>query len=124
MDASELKKDGPNYAGKLRSNFVGTEFVIFDKGVNPKVQLALLIVCCQKQHKLFYQCLLLVQDAGSGAMGNVDLMTVRQELGAVLYQSNILGHRGPRKMTSIVPTVGNCFLCYFRLPMAHDTPLF
>ena len=28
---------------------------------------------------------------------------IRSELGAVLYEHNILGTRGPRKMTAIVP---------------------
>ena len=31
---------------------------------------------------------------------------VRSELGAVLYETNVLGTRGPRKMTVLVPRVG------------------
>ena len=35
LDASDLNKNSPNYLGKVRSNFVGTEFSFFDKGPNP-----------------------------------------------------------------------------------------
>jgi hypothetical protein len=35
-DQNDLNRSGNNYLGKLRSNFVGTEFQIFDDGVNPK----------------------------------------------------------------------------------------
>lgn len=34
--ASDLSRDGENFIGKLRSNFLGTEFVAFDNGINPK----------------------------------------------------------------------------------------
>jgi tubby-related protein 1 len=31
QDAKSLGKDSASYLGKLRSNFVGTEFVVYDK---------------------------------------------------------------------------------------------
>jgi tubby-related protein 1 len=36
MDQHDMNRSGSAYLGKLRSNFVGTEFQIFDDGVNPK----------------------------------------------------------------------------------------
>jgi hypothetical protein len=36
---------------------------------------------------------------------SISALTVRQELGVVCYESNILGSRGPRKMSAIVPAV-------------------
>lgn len=36
VDESKAKKDSKGYLGKLRSNFLGTEFYIFDDGENPK----------------------------------------------------------------------------------------
>jgi len=72
-------KESPAYLGKVRSNFVGTEFVAYDKGLNPGE---------------------LEPEAAS-----VSLLSVRQELGAVFYESNILGSKGPRKMTAVVPAV-------------------
>lgn len=36
MDKSDLSRNSGNYLGKVRSNFVGTEFVFYDKGEAPK----------------------------------------------------------------------------------------
>jgi tubby-related protein 1 len=36
IDQNDLNRNGTNYLGKLRSNFLGTEYQIFDDGVNPK----------------------------------------------------------------------------------------
>lgn len=36
LDQNDLHRQGRGYLGKLRSNFVGTEFQVFDNGVNPK----------------------------------------------------------------------------------------
>ena len=52
---------------------MGTEFVIFSQGENPKK-----------------------------AKGNED---VRRELAAVMYESNVLGSKGPRRMTVLIPTI-------------------
>jgi tubby-related protein 1 len=76
MDCKTLEKDNACYMGKVRSNFVGTEFTMFDHGLNPR-------------------------DAADDAA----VVTVRQELGCILYESNILGSRGPRKMTAVIPNV-------------------
>lgn len=57
----------PNHLGKVRANFFGTEFQIYDSGIN-------------------------YSDGGSASD------EIRQELGCVLYASNVLGSRGPRKM--------------------------
>ena len=58
--------------GKLRANFLGTEFTIYDSGINP-----------------------LHLDPSA----NKDYAdTVRCELGCVSYETNVLGSRGPRRM--------------------------
>jgi len=79
FEAKDLKKDSPHFLGKLRANFLGTEFQIFDKGANPK-------------------------SADPNAL-KVKGTKVREELGVVLYASNVLGSRGPRKMKAAVPLV-------------------
>jgi len=56
--------------GKLRSNFLGTEFIICDKGEKKK--------------------------SGGG-------VAERTELGAIIYEANFLGSKGPRQMTVISP---------------------
>lgn len=35
IDAKDLSREGENFIGKLRSNFLGTSFTIYDNGVNP-----------------------------------------------------------------------------------------
>jgi hypothetical protein len=35
MDQKNLKKSGKGFLGKVRSNFLGTEFNIYDHGANP-----------------------------------------------------------------------------------------
>lgn len=68
-----MKRKGKGYLGKLRSNFMGTEFYVYDGGES-----------CQKVK------------AGQ---------SIRKEMAAVLYESNVLGSKGPRKMTVMIPTI-------------------
>ncbi|CAD7698850.1 unnamed protein product [Ostreobium quekettii] len=83
LDDNDLGRRSESYFGKVRSNFIGTEFSIYDRGENPL-----------KRAKV----------AGGGE-GEGDAPPMRMELGSVLYQHNLLGTRGPRKMTAIVPKV-------------------
>lgn len=36
MDKNDFGKKSPNIVGKLRSNFLGTKFNVYDAGANPK----------------------------------------------------------------------------------------
>ncbi len=36
LDQEKMKKGTQGYLGKVRSNFLGTEFYLYDDGVNPK----------------------------------------------------------------------------------------
>ena len=54
---------------------MGTEFVIYDNGDNPKKK---------KKQKAGY---------------------FRKEMASLLYESNVLGSKGPRKMTVMIPTI-------------------
>jgi len=73
-DPTDLSRGGDAFVGKLRSNMLGTQFTIFDGGVPTKSRS-------------------LLQDR-SGQ---------RQEISAVLYDTNVLGFKGPRKMTVLLP---------------------
>ncbi|XP_053769563.1 tubby-related protein 1 [Desmodus rotundus] len=73
-DPTNLSRGGENFVGKLRSNLLGNRFTVFDNGQNP--------------HR-----------GGGGA----DVGSLRQELAAVIYETNVLGFRGPRRMTVIIP---------------------
>ncbi|XP_046844305.1 tubby protein-like [Xenia sp. Carnegie-2017] len=75
-DPTDLSRKGESYIGKLRSNLVGTRFTIYNDGVNPK---------------------------NGGVMA--DGSNIREELGAVLYDTNVLGFKGPRKMTVLIPSM-------------------
>lgn len=74
LEKTDLARDSPNFFGKLRANFLGTEFVMFDGGDNPK--------------------------------NAKEPQSVRHELGAILYETNILGMGGPRRLNIITPAVG------------------
>jgi tubby-related protein 1 len=77
LDEEDLGSKGANFFGKLKSNFTGTEFNLYDKGSKPGAA---------------------VKADASGTDG-------RKELGIVLYETNVLGTKGPRKMTVVVPPV-------------------
>uniref|UniRef100_A0A8D1LKV0 Tubby-like protein n=1 Tax=Sus scrofa TaxID=9823 RepID=A0A8D1LKV0_PIG len=72
-DPTNLSRAGETFIGKLRSNLLGNRFTVFDNGKNP--------------HR----------------GGSVDVGSLRQELAAVIYETNVLGFRGPRRMTVIIP---------------------
>lgn len=74
-----MEKSPAGYLGKVRSNFLGTEFSIFDTGINP--------------HK-----------AKGGAAGDAD---IRSQQGVVQYETNVLGSKGPRRMKVLLPNVTN-----------------
>ncbi|XP_068959453.1 tubby-related protein 2 [Petaurus breviceps papuanus] len=76
VDPVDLSRDGDNFVGKVRSNVLGTKFTIFNNGVNP-------------ERKTFMP----------------ESTRIREELGAVCYETNVLGFRGPRKMTVIIPDI-------------------
>lgn len=81
MSRNDHDKRSENVLGKLRSNFLGTEYVIYDGGKNPEFDDA------------YYD-----ESNGSGE--------VRRELGAVLYApSTALGAKSPRKMTVCISRV-------------------
>lgn len=71
---NEIKKNSNYCLGKVRSNFLGTEFNIFDHGLNPGK--------------------------------STDIEKLRANLGVILYESNLLSAKGPRKMKILVPEVG------------------
>jgi tubby and related proteins len=75
-DPQDMSRKSSSYLGKLRSNFLGTEFTIYDNGMNP--------------------------NSGDTSNGST---RVREEFGISLYASNVLGSRGPRKMRVCVPVV-------------------
>ncbi|XP_067902420.1 tubby protein isoform X2 [Heterodontus francisci] len=74
IDPTDLSRGGESFIGKLRSNLMGTKFTVYDNGVNP-------------------------EKGGS----SLDACNLRQELAAICYETNVLGFKGPRKMSVIIP---------------------
>ncbi|XP_060103272.1 tubby-related protein 3 [Heteronotia binoei] len=74
IDPTDLSREGESFVGKLRSNLMGTKFTVYDHGINPVK-----------------------------AQGLVEKAHTRQELAAVCYETNVLGFKGPRKMSVIIP---------------------
>ncbi|XP_072528551.1 tubby-related protein 3 isoform X2 [Salminus brasiliensis] len=75
VDATDLSREGESFVGKLRSNLMGTKFTVYDNGTNPT--------------------------KNPGAL--LEESNTRQELAAICYETNVLGFKGPRKMTVIIP---------------------
>ncbi|CAB3359755.1 Hypothetical predicted protein [Cloeon dipterum] len=74
-DPTDLSRAGESFVGKLRSNLLGTHFTIFDGGQSPSKN------------------------------GSSNKCSPRQEVAAVIYETNVLGFKGPRKMTVILPSM-------------------
>uniref|UniRef100_A0A671S9R5 Tubby-related protein 3-like n=1 Tax=Sinocyclocheilus anshuiensis TaxID=1608454 RepID=A0A671S9R5_9TELE len=75
VDATDLSREGESFIGKLRSNLMGTKFTVYDNGTNPSKT--------------------------PGAL--LEETNTRQELVAICYETNVLGFKGPRKMTVVIP---------------------
>lgn len=77
---------------QVRANFVGTEFTLFDSGDKPG------------------------EKKSRSSRGQP-----RQELASVLYQYNVLGSRGPRKMTACIPAIDASGRTLYRMQSEEDT---
>uniref|UniRef100_A0A8C6SD40 Tubby-like protein n=1 Tax=Neogobius melanostomus TaxID=47308 RepID=A0A8C6SD40_9GOBI len=81
VDATDLSREGESFIGKLRSNLMGTKFTVYDNGTNP----------CKTPGTLLEES------------------NKRQELAAICYETNVLGFKGPRKMTVVIPGMNMSF---------------
>lgn len=80
MSRNDHDKNSDGILGKLRSNFIGTEYQLYDHGKNPEYE-----------------------DAHNEENNNGD---IRIELGAILYANNTsFGSKGPRKMNMCINKV-------------------
>nr|XP_033784433.1 tubby protein homolog isoform X2 [Geotrypetes seraphini] len=74
IDPTDLSRGGESFIGKLRSNLMGTKFTVYDSGVNP-----------------------------TKTSTSLETNNLRHELAAICYETNVLGFKGPRKMSVIIP---------------------
>jgi tubby-related protein 1 len=96
----------PGFIGKLRANFIGTEFVLVDAGVKPgSGQQPGGALGAGSGSGAAASAVAAAAGAGVGAgmgagagPGVAGPLPPRRELAAVTYEPNILGTKGPRKM--------------------------
>jgi tubby-related protein 1 len=87
MGRNDHDRSSENVIGKLRSNFLGTEYHIYDDGKNPEFD---------ESH----------YDEKNDGGEITDRSEIRCELGAILYAaSTTLGAKGPRKMSCVISKV-------------------
>ncbi|CAH8613660.1 unnamed protein product [Schistosoma mattheei] len=87
-DATNLSRDAISFAGKLRSNFLGTHFTVY--GCESKLRDSESLNSGDK-----------VNDSGS--ITTTTKTHNMLELAAIIYDTNVLGFKGPRRMTIILP---------------------
>ncbi|GJJ72201.1 tubby-related protein 1 [Entomortierella parvispora] len=86
--------------GKLRSNFLGTAFNVYSNGRNPFSGSGGGGVDSSHQRHHDFE-----EDGNLNEEKEGNHVPVRQELGAVIYNPNVLGLKGPRKMTILMNTM-------------------
>ncbi|CAF1511897.1 unnamed protein product [Rotaria sordida] len=74
------KSGGNGYVGKLReNNLKGTEYTLYDNGTSPNKK--------KKSH-------------------SDDKNSLRRELISIIYNTNVLGFKGPRQINAVIPQIG------------------
>ncbi|KAF9190288.1 hypothetical protein BGZ50_000319 [Haplosporangium sp. Z 11] len=106
--------------GKLRSNFLGTAFNVYSNGRNPfssgdAGMGALAEASAHSMNGGGHHDPNAIHSKGNSCAEKEEqhhrkeknkYLPVRQELGAVIYNPNVLGLKGPRKMTILMNTMG------------------
>lgn len=113
QDPEELTRSSSSYLGKLRGNFVGTEFTVFSNRSSSTlatvgVSSGNLVAAASSAPARAYR-----STGGSSGKSTKDhdefdaeaSSAPMQEVAAVQFEFNVLGTRGPRKMTVAVPAV-------------------
>ncbi|CAH9129837.1 unnamed protein product [Cuscuta epithymum] len=90
LHPSDMSKANGNYVGKVRSNFLGNKFTIYD--ASPPLKGAKMV----KSHNTFPEAL--KQLNSRVPVGNY-------EVAHISYEMNGLGNRGPRKMQCVMDTI-------------------
>lgn len=85
LDEDDMRRNSKTFLGKIRANFLGTHFMIYDDGVSP--------------------------DKGEthveavGGRQDDEPSRPREEMAYIRYQYNLFGLGGPRKMEVLLPQV-------------------
>lgn len=95
LDARDLSHESPAVVGKVRSNYIGTSFTVYDNGAAPGKRAA------SESPGMTGA----VAAATGAAVPPVllELGSARRELAAIRFAGNVLTSRGPRKMRVAIP---------------------
>lgn len=91
MNAENISRSSNGYLGKLRSNFLGTKFIIYD--VQPPYNGALLAPPARSSRRFYSKKVSPKVPAGS------------YKIAQVAYELNVLGTRGPRRMQCVMHSI-------------------
>lgn len=113
QDADDLTRSSSSYIGKLRSNFVGTEFTILSNrsssslatvGAATGSLMAASSSAPARRYRSTGGSNRSTRETDDEASTGPNSGPM-QEVAAVQFDFNVLGTRGPRKMTAAVPAV-------------------
>ncbi|KAA0196278.1 Tubby protein, partial [Fasciolopsis buskii] len=94
-DATDLSRDAESFAGKLRSNFLGTQFVLYAGGKRARRG--------DMSAPVRSRASIRSTDSENFDDSNASGHETLRELAAVIYDTNVLGFKGPRRMTVLLP---------------------
>ncbi|XP_031476487.1 tubby-like F-box protein 14 [Nymphaea colorata] len=112
MDAEDISRNSCSYMGKLRSNFLGTKFALYDS--QPPYTGA--VMSSGRSSRRFYSRKVSPK-VPSGSYG----------IAHIAYELNMLGTRGPRRMRCTMYSIpassleaGGCVPCHTELPRSIE----
>ena len=126
MDPSMLTKDSAGFLGKVRANFLGTEFTIYDKVRSYFLAWLVREACArastQKMRTMTRRRFRCLQFAKSWVLYSMFVMRQRDSLGShcllLMQESTASNSKGPRRVTAAVPSlkaVPPCYSCLLDL---------
>ncbi|CAO2210452.1 unnamed protein product [Urochloa humidicola] len=91
MDPKNISRSSNGYVGKMRSNFIGTKFVVYD--TQPPYNAGSLVSCGRGSRRL------------SSRRVSPKVPTASYPIARVNYELNVLGTRGPRRMNCTMHSI-------------------
>ncbi|TVU26753.1 hypothetical protein EJB05_29313 [Eragrostis curvula] len=108
MDADNISRSTNTYIGKLRSNFLGTKFVIYD--TQPSYSTNNVTQSGKTSQRLYSK-----KGSTKGSCG-------RYNIAQVSYELNVLGTRGPRRMNCVMHSIpASCLEAGGSVPCQPDS---
>ena len=105
LDSEDLARKSGNFFGKLRANFMGTEFTLYDKGINPSKLGTSSSGLNKRLNKKIGRTKAQEQEEVHIDEDQLahSILQPRQELGVITFKHSMVGKRGPRSIRVIIP---------------------